>query len=54
MAGRPREFDRDMALKRAMLALWRHGYEGPSMSDLGESIGLALARMPAAICNNEA
>ncbi|KVU60077.1 TetR/AcrR family transcriptional regulator [Burkholderia cepacia] len=54
MAGRPREFDRDMALKRAMLAFWRRGYEGTSMSDLVEAMGIASARIYAAFGSKEA
>ncbi|AOR72260.1 TetR family transcriptional regulator [Burkholderia stabilis] len=54
MAGRPREFDRDMALKKAMLAFWRRGYEGTSMSDLVEVMGIASARIYAAFGSKEA
>ncbi|WP_454723272.1 TetR/AcrR family transcriptional regulator [Delftia acidovorans] len=48
MAGRPREFDRDQALERAMLAFWRRGYEGTSMADLVQALGIASARIYAA------
>ncbi|MDH2050547.1 TetR/AcrR family transcriptional regulator [Achromobacter marplatensis] len=48
MAGRPREFDRDLALQQAMLAFWKQGYEGTSMADLVAATGLASARLYAA------
>lgn len=54
MAGRPREFDRDTALKQAMLVFWRRGYEGTSMSDLVEVMGIASARIYAAFGSKEA
>ncbi|KMN36145.1 TetR family transcriptional regulator [Chromobacterium sp. LK1] len=53
MAGRPREFDRDQALKQAMLAFWRRGYESTSMSDLVAALGIASARIYAAFGSKE-
>jgi hypothetical protein len=32
--GRPREFDRDEALQRAMELFWAKGYEGTTLADL--------------------
>lgn len=37
---RPREFDTDEALGQAMQAFWSHGYEGTSMTDLMQAMGL--------------
>ena len=53
MAGRPREFDRDQALRKAMLLFWQHGYEGTSMSALVEALGIASARIYAAFGSKE-
>ncbi len=33
-AGRPREFDEEVALERAMLLFWRKGFRNTSLSDL--------------------
>ena len=38
--GRPRNFDRLDALRRAMMAFWEHGYDGTSISTLVEVMGL--------------
>ncbi|MEG2981721.1 MAG: TetR family transcriptional regulator, partial [Stenotrophomonas sp.] len=43
MAGRPREFDKQNALRKAMLLFWEHGYEGTSMSMLVNALGIASA-----------
>ena len=54
MAGRPREFDRDIALQKARDLFWERGYEGVSMSDLTAKLGLASARIYAAFGSKEA
>ncbi|WBU64287.1 TetR/AcrR family transcriptional regulator [Paracoccus aerodenitrificans] len=53
MAGRPREFDRDAALAKARDAFWSRGYEGVSITDLVDTLGLASARIYAAFGSKE-
>ncbi len=53
MAGRPREFDREEALRKAEQVFWQRGYEGTSVSDLVAALGIASARIYAAFGSKE-
>jgi AcrR family transcriptional regulator len=46
--GRPREFDTDAALEKAMRLFWAKGYEGTSVADLTETLRISRPSLYAA------
>jgi AcrR family transcriptional regulator len=53
-AGRPRGFDEDEALERAMHIFWRKGFEGASLNDLTAAMGMQPASLYQAFGNKRA
>ena len=52
--GRPLSFDKDAALESAMLLFWERGFEGTSMADLTQAMGLSPSSIYAAFGDKHA
>lgn len=52
--GRPRAFDRQQALERAMTTFWAHGYDATSLPMLTDAMGISAQSLYAAFGSKEA
>lgn len=53
LRGRPRVFDPDEALDKALQIFWNRGYEGASLAELTETLGVNKPSLYAAFGNKE-
>jgi len=53
LRGRPRNFDKEKILARAMKLFWEKGFEGASMSDLTAAMGIGSPSLYAAFGSKE-
>jgi AcrR family transcriptional regulator len=51
--GRPREFNADVALDKAMLTFWQLGYEGAGITELTRAMGISRKSLYLAFGNKE-